>query len=358
MRNRGLLNFRKKELIGLDVDSSSVRMIQMRRKGGQYVVTGAAMSDIAPWDDDPERHRTHTAEAVHQCLETVNTRNRLAVCGLRGPEVVVRGFEFPLLPSEEIDGAVQLEASQTCPFSTDDSALDYQVTSEKERTRGFWVAATNSLIANKRKLTHETGLKCVLMDIDGLALLNGLQGLAPEPPAPVNEESDEDRDDLRPALVSIGDSFTSIAIVDYAQRPFVRDVYSGEQDIIRQMIRTTKLSAEAVRDALYGDGPVDEEIHQQGLEKACSQLLDSIATTLRYYIAENRLARVSKVLVSGRLALADSFIDLLARKLSMETVAWNPVAGLPCEADEKCQSLLQESGPAVAVAAGLAMRTI
>ena len=357
MGDRSILNLKGRRLIGLDIDAASVRMIQLRRRNDQYIVTAAAVSEVAPWDNDPELHRSNTTQAIHDCLEALGPGGKLAVCGLRGPEVVVRGFEFPSLPPEEIDGAVALEASQTCPFSTDDSALDHQVTSNDDRkTRGYWVAATHGLIENRRRLAHEAGLKCTLMDVDGLALLNGLEGLASEAVDDAGE--DNRREHARPAVLSIGDSYTSIAIVDHAHRPFVRDVSSGEQDIVRHMVREMKLPPETVRAALYETQDAGDETYRQGLEKACAPLLDSIATTLRYYVAENRFTRISKVLVCGRLALARSFIALLGTKLSIETTAWNPVAHLRCEADEKCQTLLQEAGPTIAVAAGLAMRTI
>jgi len=359
MGDRNILNLKGRRLIGLDIDSSSVRMIQLRRKNGQYVVTGAATSDVAPWDDDPGLHRSNTTTAIRQCLETLGPGSKLAVCGLRGPEVVVRGFEFPVLPAEEIGSAVELEASQTCPFSTDESALDHQVTSNHDRkTRGFWVAATQSLIESKQQLAHEAGLKCTLVDIDGLALLNGIAGLSGETMPTTDRDESRRPDNGRPAVLSVGDVYTSIAIVDHAHRPFVRDVCSGEHEIVRHMVRETKLPPETVRAHLYGEAPIDEEIVHRSLEKACAPLLDDIATTLRYYAAENRFTHVSKVLVCGNLALAKSFIALLDTKLSIEAISWNPVADLCCEAGPPCETLLQEAGTTVAVAAGLAMRAI
>lgn len=359
MGERRILNLGGRRLIGLDIDSSSVRAIQLRRKNGQYVVTGAAVSDVAPWDDDPELHRTNTVQAIRQCTEALGPSGKLAVCGLRGPEVVVRAFEFPVLPSEEIEGAVALEASQICPFTTDESTLDHQVTSNDDRkTQGFWVAATRSLIKSRRQLAHDAGLKCTLMDIDGLAMLNCLESLASEATQTTHGDESNGPDTTRPAVLSIGDAYTSIAIVDHTQRPFVRDLCSGNQDIVNRMVRETKLPPETVRTDLYGDASTDKENMRRALEKACAPLLNDIATTLRYYIAQNRSTRVSSVLVCGTLARAESFITLLSTKLSIDAIAWNPVAHLRCEADPQCETLLNEAGPTIAVAAGLAMRTI
>ena len=359
MGEKKILNLIGKRLIGLDIDASSVRAIQLRLRNGRYVVTGAAVSEVAPWDDDPELHRTNTVQAIRQCTETLGARGRLAVCGLRGPDVVVRGFEFPALPSDEIDGAVALEASQICPFTTDESMMDHQVTSNTDRkTQGFWVAATERLIDDRRQLAHDAGLTCTLMDVDGLALLNCLERLTQEPQPTSDGDENESESTTRSAVLSIGDAYTSIAIADHARRPFVRDLGSGDRDIVNRMVRETRLEPKAMRETLYGDASSQDENVRRGLEKACAPLIDDIATTLRYYAAENRFTRVSRLLVCGNLARAESFITLLSAKLSIDAMAWNPVAELPCEADSQCETLLQEAGPTVAVAAGLAMRTI
>ena len=359
MGDRSILNLRGKQLIGLDIDSSSVRTVQLRRRNGHYVVTGVAVSDVAPWDNDPQLRRTNTTTAIRQCLETLGSGTKLAVCGLRGPEVVVRGFEFPVLPTDEIDGAVELEATQMCPFSTDDSTLDHQVTTaDNRKTRGFWVAATHSLINEKRQMMRDAGLKCTLIDVDGLALLNALEGLTPEITSATDADKAGDSSHNRSAVLSVGDSCTSIAVADHVHRPFVRDLCSGEQDIIRRLVRETQLPPESIRAALYEGASVDQQVLSQGLEKACAALLDDIPTTLRFYTAENRFIQIDRILACGRLALAERFLALLSEKLSIEVVPWNPVADLRCEADRACESLLQEAGPTVAVAAGLAMRKI
>ncbi|UCD49032.1 MAG: pilus assembly protein PilM [Phycisphaerales bacterium] len=354
MGDRRFLDFSGRHLVGLDIDSAGVRMIQLRRRNGQYVVTGAAASDVAPWDDDPDLHRKNTQQAVRQCLSTLGARGKLAVCGLRGTEVVVRGFEFPALPEEEIKGAVELEAEQLCPFGADERALDYQVTlNDEKRTRGYWVAATTSLIASRRQMVYEAGLKCALMDVDGLALLNCLEGQPNRASEATTISNDDSQDEARPVVLDVGEHYASIALVDRAHRPIVRDVPSGDQEIRHRM----SLTAEAWIDLFSGKVDTDEVI-RRALEKACAPLVEDIASTLRYYVAENCGTHISQVLLCGRLALSEDFVEILRAKLSVGVTPWNPVAEMPCEMDEQQEARLRANGPLMAVAAGLAMRTI
>ena len=91
----GMIGFRRKTLIGLDIDTAAVRMVQLRQDNGGYTVTGASCAEIAPWGDDPELRRVHTVRAIQKGLSRRNLDGKLVVCGVRGPEVVVRSFEFP-----------------------------------------------------------------------------------------------------------------------------------------------------------------------------------------------------------------------------------------------------------------------
>lgn len=379
-----MLGLRKRNLVGLDIDTTAVRMVQLRREDGGYAVTGVSSTEIAPWGDDPELRRIHTIRAIQQGLSGRNIDGKLAVCGVRGPEVVVRSFEFPLLPPEEIGSAVGLEASQICPFSPDESTFDYQVTSmDAGKTRGFWVAANNGLIRSTRRLVHEAGLHCAILDVAGLALLNCLRDS--------HEGSSGAQDDGRvpsgPAVVDIGGSCTTIAVRDHAGRPFIRDINSGSDQILRRMADETQIPFETAKAALsnYGSpqdrtGKADSEtagspsgteaLSWDNLEAACAPLVEDIATTLRYYAAQHGSGlpaqgtapgvRVERLLVCGVLARVGEFIDLLRAKLRLDVADWNPVQTMRCD-EAKAQrlaSVVQDAGSSMSLAAGLAMRSL
>ena len=348
----------RRDLIGLDVDARSVRMVQLRRRNGDYTVVGASTTDVEPWAGDQSQHRANTVRAIREGFGALEPGGNLAVCGLKGPEVVVRGFEFPGMPKDEVESAVGLEASQACPFSCEGVTLAHQVTSGSDRRAlGYWAAATERLIEDRRQLAYEAGLHCALMDVDGLALLNCLDGLSAATSSGKGHGGIADGDRSRAAILHMGDSYTTIAIVDQAGRPFVRDVSSSGQEVVRQVSQEAGLSEDAALAALNG-GPGSSAIPTGCLERGCSHLLDDVVTTLRYYTAKNPLAKVNQVLVCGRFALVPSIIDLLGAKLPYQVTVWNPVADLRCEASPRCEELLRTVGPAMAIATGLALRRI
>ncbi len=122
-----ILDFTKTEVLGLDIGSSTVKVVQLYKDDSGYAVTAAGIAEIAASEDDNNHRKINTVKAIRECFESVPGMTKMAVCGLSGPEVAVRDFEFPSLTTSELGGAVMFEASQVCPFNAAESAIDYHL---------------------------------------------------------------------------------------------------------------------------------------------------------------------------------------------------------------------------------------
>ena len=123
-----MFGLRRKEIMGVDIGSSAVKIVQLRESSDHWLVTAAGVVDISDKGlDNPGRKEANIARAVHNCMRLSGIKTRLAVCGVGGAEVVVRDFEFPVIPEEQIERAIFLEAKQVCPFNTEQIAVDYRL---------------------------------------------------------------------------------------------------------------------------------------------------------------------------------------------------------------------------------------
>lgn len=344
-----LLNIEDTHVVGLDIGSAAVRMVQMRKEEHGYVVTAAHTANIrSAKPEDTDAQEMNTVRAIDECFRTTEVETRFAVCGVCGPEVAVRYFKFPLLPTEEIQGAVMLEAAQVCPFNIDSSAVDYQLMPNgDESICGVLVAATNKLIESKVKLAREASIDCVLMDVDGLALLNCF------------DEHEKGETSQTTAILNIGNSYTTLAISGPNSLPFIRDIHYAGGEIVKEIASKKGISEEEVRKNLLSENnQVAEGFDLNGTwEKACNKLIIDVNETLRYYTTQEKSSVVEKILVCG-FAQVKGFIEMLNSRIPPETVLWNPFEKIPSDANQSCRETLQKNGPAMAVAAGLAMRLI
>jgi type IV pilus assembly protein PilM len=277
----------------------------------------------------------------------------MAICGVSGPEVAVRYFKFPSLPPEEIEGAVLLEAAQVCPFNVGDDTVDYQLISDGgDNVTGVLVAATNKLIQRKKRLIENASLKCVLMDVEGLALLNCVSELKPNGSKRANESGTI-------AVLNVGNSHTTLAIMGDNGLPFIRDITCAGNDIVEQIATENGVSTERVREILFGcENPAAKPEVGNSLAGACEKLIVDVTETLRYYTAQEKSTVVEKVFVCGGFALVKGFAELLNSRLSAQAMLWNPFDKVCCDACGSREAILAKKGPAMAVATGLAMRSI
>ena len=344
-----------KAAVGLDIGLTSVKVVRLRKDNDGFAVTACGIAEIsANGDKAGNRRRTliNIARAIRECLDFSGVKAKLAVCGVSGPEVAVRDFEFPAIPAEEVENAVRLEASQVCPFNTEDCTVDYQLISDgPDRARGILVAATNALIRSKVYLAREALLHCMLLDVDGLALLNCFS------------ELENTRPGHAAAILNVGGSYTTLATMTDDGWPFVRDMIYVGDDIVKQMAAEKDMEATVVRQILSGTSDVDKSVYIESLERASKKLVADVTETLRYYNTQKKAAPLEKIHVCGGFALADGFIDILNKQLPVEAILWNPFDKIRAETGRSHRgtlqkSVLQKSGPAMAVAAGLAMRSI
>jgi len=345
------INLVKDTILGLDIGSSAVKVVALQKDDAGYSVIAIGMREIAASQDDYDQHRINTVKAIRECFQQAKIKTKMAVCGVSGPEVAVRDFVFAPLSAEDIEAAVLLEASQVCPFNAADSAVSYHlIPNGDDKTRGVLVAATNTLVTSKVQFAKEARLNCVMMDVDGLALLNCFNGLANGP-----EKSGSNR---TVAILNVGGTHTTLAIMDNDGWPFIRDMTYAGNDIIAQIAAGNNTSTETVRGILSGDSASDEAGFSGSLEKACHKLIADVGETLRYYTAQSASANVEKLFVCGGFALAGGFVELLNRRLGVEAVLWNPFDKICRNANREHEDIYAKTGPAMAVAAGLAMRTI
>jgi type IV pilus assembly protein PilM len=348
-----LIGFAKDDVLGLDIGSSSVRMVKLARdKKGGYAVVAASISNIEHSDGDAEGKEANAVKAVRRCLASAKVHTKWAVCSISGTEVAVRHFKFPPLQSEELDGAIRLEASQVCPFNVYDGIVDYQLISNDpagESVSGVLVAATNEVIRRKVQIVEKASLNCVLMDVDGLALLNCLA------------ESRKDTGRVSAAaILDVGGSGTTLAVMNENNFPFVRTVPYAGKDIVAQIARENNVSPEVVMKEIYDSSQttVPAENLKRSMEKACQKLVGDVAETLRYHSAQEKASSVEELLVCGGFGMVKGFVDILNRQLPIKAVLWNPFDAMKCSVKRQFLDVIQSKGPVMVVAAGLAMRSM
>jgi type IV pilus assembly protein PilM len=347
-----MLKLVNKDVIGLDIGSYSVKTVHLSKSKSSWAVTSAAIVEISTEGaDSSSRREANTVRAIQNCLRIIPTKTKLAVCSVGGPDVAIRNFDFPVLQPEEMEKAVMLEARQVCPFTTTDIVVDYNLIPDgRDRAKGYLVAATGELLRKKVRLSREAHLNCTLMDVDALAVLNCFN------------EIEKPVADHGTAVLNIGSRYTTLAVEGNNGLPFVRNLsYSGE-DVIKHIAEQNSMTAEDVRRTLAGENKDIPPSINDSLIEASLGFIGDIHKTVRFYSAQRNSFDIDRILVCGGFALFGGFMEFLSEHLPIRFELWNPFDKMQCHSQVLrsvlLKNILRKNGPAMVVAAGLAMRSI
>jgi type IV pilus assembly protein PilM len=343
----------RRDILGLDIGTYSIKAVQLRKTGkGWFVLAGAMVEIGEKGPAAPSRHEANVIRAIINCTRLAGVKTNFVVCALGGNDVAIRNFDFPSIPLDELETAVILEAKQVCPFPNTDIAVDYHlVPNGAERSKGYLVAAMNKQVKNVARLAKKARLQCAMIDADALALLNCFT------------EIEKPEGDHGTAILNIGNHHTTMVIEGRSGWPFVRNLNYAADDVIKRIAEEHGLVSEAVIKMLADENKeLPAEIYESLMKQTESFVTDIEKTILFFSTQENSFA-IRRILVCGGASLYHEIVKLLGNMLPVEALLWNPFEkmkfhGVNNSRGILLKNVLKKNGPALAVAAGLAMRSI
>lgn len=343
----------RRDILGLDIGTFSIKAIQLRNTGSGWSVLAGAMVEIGEKGaGTPTKHEANLIGAITNCVNIAGIKTNYAVCSLGGNDVAIRNFDFPNIPADELDTAVVLEARQVCPFATTDIAVDYTlVPNAAGRSKGYLVAATNNQVKNLEKLAKKARMHCAMIDADALALLNCFT------------EVEKPENDHGTAILNIGNHHTTLVVEAKSGWPFVRNLNYAADDVIKKIAEEHSLRSDSVIKMLADETKELPAGIYESLMRLTEPFVSDIEKTLLFFSTQENSFAIRKILVCGGASLYQEIVKMLGNMLPVETVLWNPFEKMKCHGINNSKrillkNVLKKNGPAMAVAAGLAMRNI
>jgi type IV pilus assembly protein PilM len=342
----------KPPMVGLDIGSSAVKAVVLRRGRGGWSLVAAGETPLpeGSLQEGSAAEPTAVSEAVSQLFDSLRLRRARVAAALAGHAVIVKRLSLPAMSEAELADAIPWEAEQYIPFDLSEVQLDYQVVNTGDPSKTsldvLLVAAKRDRIDDRAGIITQTGHRPAVLDIEAFALANAYQMNYPE------------RTDPLAALVHIGRGVTIVCLLEKGEPVFTRDISIGGQvhvDAIVRDLGATGIDAAAAKRILNGQFPSDVSPEQVAavLREASAQLVLEVRKTVDFYRATAPVEKLSRVVVSGGAYQAVGLVDLLASEFGAPVDVLDPFRRVtkPSKAIGA-----DAAGPAYAVAVGLAMR--
>lgn len=343
--------FSRKNIMGLDIGSSSIKAVELQwtrknprlRHFGMIPLPPEAIVDGAFMDS------ASIVESIRSLVEGLKVRTKNVAVSISGHSVIIKKITMAAMSEVQLEESIRWEAEQYIPYDIEEVNLDFQILYEPagpDKMVVLLVAAKKDIINDYTSVVEEAGLKPVVVDVDSFAIENAYN---------LNFESPEDE---TIALVNIGAGVMNINILKGGNSAFTRDIPIGGRQITEEIQKKLKLTyeeAEALKIRERQEGLQSLEV-ERIIQGTSEQLATEVRRSLEFYAASSTGGEVKRILLSGGCAKIKGLPSLIEDRIGIPVEVFNPFSKVDYDPKVFNPDYLKEVAPLAAVGVGLALR--
>ncbi len=337
---------RPQTCVGLDIGSSAVKIVQLERRGTRYRIRRFGWRGLEPdvVDGVPGPNPPRLKATLSDLIRELDVFGSPVVMSVSGPSVMVKRVRLSGVKQDSLDEYLTWEGHQYIPYAMRDIYFDYWILPPSRRGSAstdidlLLVAAKHQVVENQKTLLEEVGVRPVVCDVDGLALLKMVMGKS----RTLRGQSF--------GIVNVGASGLNVAFVGQDAPLLVRDV--SFEEICP--VQACDAQAFPVADDAVHDVP------RSGTTDMCAPPDWGGIVSAVQYCLESVLERypelsIEKIFLCGGQSKHEPLHRELQQALSIPTVAFNPFDEIECMAHCATVDHVSESAHLGGVALGLAL---
>ena len=351
-----LLKGRLKPLVGLDIGSSAIKIVQLRETRAGYALERLGVRPIDPEliVDGSVMDAGPIVEAIKGLAGECKLKTKDVALAVSGHSVIVKRVKLSPMSEDELEEMIKWEAAQYIPFDINEVNLDFAILDGQhgEEAQGEMnvalVAVKKDKLASYTSLVTDAGLRPVVVDVDAFALEN-MYGV-----------NYDDSTNEVVALVNIGASVINMNILVGGTFGFTRDISIGGNrytETIQKELNVSYAAAEAAK-----RGQQNREADVTAVDSIVATVNNEVAMeisrSLDYFRTTTMHDQVHKLVLSGGGAKVKGLTEALTERCQVPLELANPFKQIEIDQKSVSADVLRESGIQAAVGVGLAIRRV
>jgi type IV pilus assembly protein PilM len=346
----------KRQLVGLDIGSSGIKLVQLKENRGRYVLQKFGVKPLEPEVivDGTVMDEGRVVSTIRELFEELNVKVKQVAISISGHAVIIKKISLPPMPDDELEGQVRLAAEQYIPFDINEVNIDFHVLpsdgggDSQGEMSVILVAAKKDKINELTELVKSAGLIPLVMDVDAFAIENMHA---------INYPMAQDE---TTALVNIGASVMNVNIIRGGTSLFTRDIPIGGNRYTEAIQRELGMSyedAEATKKGERSSG-ANQEAVKGVVDSVNAEVASEIARTIDYFKSTMSDSDLQQVLLCGGASRAKGLVQQLRDRMQVPVDIANPFSEVDTSGSDFDQDTLADLGPLAAVGMGLALRSV
>ena len=346
-------NKRQTPVLGIDISSSSVKLLELSRNGDKYRVESYAVASLPP-NSVVEKNIAEleaVAETIAKALTLSKSRLKSASVAVAGSAVITKLIDMPAgLNDDSMETQITLEADQYIPYPLDEVAIDFEVQGESERNPD----QVEVLLAACRRENVDLRVDALEM-ADVVTKVVDVEAYAIERAFELIGSQLDCEEGSAVAIVDIGATMTTLSVLVNGQTVYTREQLFGGKQLTEEIQRRYGLSLEEAGLAKK-QGGLPDDYEPEVLEPFKDAVVQQVTRSLQFFFSSSQYNDVDQIVLAGGVASMPGLADLVQEKLGTPTVVANPFADMAI-ASKVNTTALSNDAPALMIACGLAMRS-
>ena len=347
----GLFERGRAPLLGIDVSSSAVKLLELDRDGSRFRVESYAVEPLPPQAvvDKTIQDVSAVGECIRKAVKRSGSKTRGCALAVTGSAVITKVITMPAtLTDDELAAQITLEADQYLPFSLEEVNLDFSVlgpTQNNKDTLDILLVASRSENVETRAAAAElAGLTPKIVDAEPYCVETVF--------AQVKEMGGADRG--LTAVLDFGASMTSLNVLSDSRLVYTREQSFGGRDLTEEIMRRYGLTfQEAGRAKKEGELPPDYVA--EVLEPFKENMVQQVSRFLQFCYSASQHTTVDRIVLAGGCARLEDIVELVESRMAIPTQLANPFAAMATGTRVNRERLRNDSS-AMLIACGLALR--
>ncbi len=342
-------------MLGLDITTSSVKLIELSQSGKRFRVESYAAEPTPPnsVNDKAIIDAKTVGEAIRRAVKRSGAKATDVAIAISGDAAITKIIQLQASLSErDMEGQVEIQADQYIPFPMEEVSFDFEVIGPNENDPELLdvlLVATRTENVDQRKLSVQSaGLDAKIVDVEAFALERACQLLS--------HQIADGGEGQTVAVVDIGASSTTFSVLENLKVIYTRDFTFGGQQLTEEIMRTYGLSMEDAGRAKK-QGGLPSNYQPEVLEPFVDDVTQQVSRSLQFYLASGGgREQPDMILVCGGCANIPGIADVISSRVGITTEIGDPLGQMKVSSKAKSQGVHRDA-TALLTACGLALRS-
>lgn len=350
----GLLGKKSTTVLGVDISSSSVKLLELSKQGSRYKVESYAVEPL-PANAVVEKNITDpvaVGESIKRVVGKARTNTKQAAVAVSGSAVITKVIQMSAGLNEfEMEDQIALEADQYVPYPLDEVSIDFEVQGVSEANPDqvdvLLAACRRENVEIREHALESAGLVAKVVDVEAYALERAFALIEPQ--------LESHGEELIVAIVDVGATMTTLSVLVGGKTVYTREQVFGGKQLTEEIQRRYGLSVEEAGLAKK-QGGLPDDYDVEVLDPFREAVVQQVARALQFFFGASQYNAVDYVVLAGGTASIHRLAEMVEEKTATTTLVANPFADMAVGSRVNASALANDA-PSLMIACGLAMRS-